>query len=419
MKKIFSLRLMGCYIMYVWNRAQMDSVRQWAASLTYTSLLAFVPLLSVSFAIFSAFPAFKTFKNSFQDYIFSNFSPSEEMGAQIQSYFNSFISATGTLPTIGVMFLAITSVLLLLTINIAFNRIWHVRRTQSLIGRLLMFWSVLTIVPILLGAGLSILPIVQNFVVDVADEVVGHGQTENIVNNILTSRYLLPVIFEFLALLFLFMVVPNATVSFKDAFWGALGGALALEILKSVFGLYLNNSSYTNIYGAMALVPIFLLWVFTCWNIILFAAVAVASMPEWRAGMRDIRDIKIDVYNQFDTALSILNALWCKQQEGGRLQEAKIIKEYNLTPWLVYSVLPILEEAGWIQRVGQNSWVLSRDLSSVAMFELFEMFLSDNQQGQITSHHDWEQKLTTLMKDVRKIRRDIMKEDIQNFFKQS
>ncbi len=420
MFKILKINLLWRFIIYVWNRGQMDSVRQWAASLTYTSLLAIVPLLSVSFAIFSAFPAFKTFKKSFQDYIFTNFSPSEEMGVQIQSYFNSFISATGTLPTIGVLFLTLTSVLLLLTINIAFNRIWHVRRTQSLIGRLLMFWAVLTIVPLLMGAGLSLLPIVQNFVIDFADDVVGSEQmVSNAVDSFLTNRFVLPVIFEILTLLFLFMVVPNATVPFKDALLGALGGSLALEILKSVFGLYLSNSNFTNIYGAMALVPIFLLWVFTCWNIVLFSAVAVASLPEWRAGMRNVRDIKCDVYNQFDTALSVLNALWLKQQEGGRVHEAKIIKEYNLTPWLVYSVLPILEVAGWIQRVGQNSWVLSRDLSRVQIFELFELFLSDNNNHpNLHNSHNWEQKLIGLMKNVQQVRRDIMSEDIQNFFKQ-
>lgn len=415
--KLFSPRLAWRFVVYIWNRGQMDSVRQWAASLTYTSLLAIVPLLSVSFAIFSAFPAFKNFKQAFQDYIFANFSPSEEMGLQIQSYFNSFVSATGTLPTVGVMFLAVSSVLLLLTINIAFNRIWHVRRTQSLIGRLLMFWSVLTIVPLLMGAGLSILPIIQNFVIGVADEVVGHEQTASFMDGLLGSRFFLPFIFEVLALLFLFMVVPNAAVAFKDAFWGAVGGAVALELLKSVFGLYLNNSNYTNIYGALALVPIFLLWVFTCWNIILFSAVAVASLPEWRAGMRDVKDIKVDVYNQFDTALSVLYALWVKQQEGGRMMEAKIIKDYHLTPWLVYSVMPMLEEAGWVQKIGQSAWVLSKNLAYVKLFELFEMFLSDNVQN-INNYHEWEQKLSRLMGQVTQTRRDIMNDDIAQFFSQ-
>lgn len=405
------------FCIYVWQRGQLDSVRQWAASLTYTSLLAFVPLLSVSLAIFSAFPTFQNFKQGFLDYVFTNFSPSEQMGQLIQSYFNSFVSATGSLPALGVFFLVVTSILLLLTISIAFNRIWHVKRTQSLINRLLVFWAVLTLVPILMGAGLSIFPILQKTVTEITGEVIGQEEAvKNTLNNLIASRFFLPVIFEILALLVLFMVVPNTPVPFKDAIWGALGGAVALEILKAGFGLYLSNSNFTNIYGALAIVPIFLLWVFTCWNIVLFAAVSVASMPEWRAGMRRVKDIKVDVYNQFDTALSVFNAVWEKQQFGGRVREADMIKKYKLTPWLVYTVLPIIEQNGWIQRVNNNGWVLSRDLDTIKLYELFELFISDNTHTKNIDVHSWDHRLTALMQDVRLKRRDIMEESIEAFF---
>lgn len=405
------------FCMYVWQRGQLDSVRQWAASLTYTSLLAFVPLLSVSLAIFSAFPTFQNFKQSFLDYVFINFAPSEQMGAMIQSYFNSFVSATGSLPALGVVFLVVTSVLLLLTISIAFNRIWHVKRTQSLINRLLVFWAVLTLVPILMGAGLSIFPIIQNIIAEVTGEVIGQEEAvKTTLNNLITSRFFFPVIFEILALLVLFMVVPNTPVPFKDALWGALGGAVALEILKAGFGLYLSRSNFTNIYGALAIVPIFLLWVFTCWNIVLFAAVSVASLPEWRAGMRRVKDIKVDVYNQFDTALSVFNAVWEKQQYGGRVSEGDIIKKYKLTPWLVYTVLPVLEQNGWIQRVNNTGWVLARDLDTIKLYALFELFISDSTHNKDENIHNWDNRLTALMQDVRLKRRDIMDESIEAFF---
>lgn len=405
------------FCIYVWQRGQLDSVRQWAASLTYTSLLAFVPLLSVSLAIFSAFPTFQNFKQGFLDYVFTHFSPSEQMGAMIQSYFNSFVSATGSLPAVGVVFLVATSVLLLYTITIAFNRIWHVKRTQSLINRLLVFWAVLTLVPILLGAGLSVLPIIQKTIAEVTDGVIGQDEVvKTTLDNLLTNRFFLPVIFEILALLVLFMIVPSTPVPFKDALWGALGGSFALEILKAGFGLYLTNSNFTNIYGALAVVPIFLLWVFTCWNIVLFAAVSVASMPEWRAGMRRVSDIKVDVYNQFDTALSIFNAVWEKQQYGGRVSEGDIIKKYKLTPWLVYTVLPVIEQKGWVQRVNNNGWVLSRDLDTIKLYELFELFISDSTHNKDENIHNWDNRLTALMQDVRLKRRDIMDESVEAFF---
>ncbi len=401
------------YILYIWQRAQKDSVRQWAASLTYTTLLAIVPLFSVSFAIFSAFPAYQNLKTDIQSYFLEFFVP--EVGPQIKDSFETFVSSTGSLTAIGIVFLVVTSVLLLLTINIALNRIFHVKRDKALVPKLLMFWAVLTIVPMLLGAGLSLIPIIQGVFTS------NLGESSMVINtwidNLLQSRYILPVILETCALLVLFMAVPNTHVPFKDAFRGALLAAVVLELLKAGFALYLKNSSYSTIYGAFATVPMFFIWLFFCWNIILFAAVIVASMPEWRGGVRKIEQLRIDAYSQFHTAIAFLNGLWEKQKVGGRAFEPTLIAQYCLVPWILHTVTDELEKEGWIQQVGERGWVLARDLDGVALYELFEIFVSDRPHKNQYNNQQWQGALDNIMRDIQEERQQVMHAPVSQLFK--
>ncbi len=400
------------YALYIWQRGQQDSVRQWAASLTYTTLLAIVPLFSVSFAIFSAFPAYKNLKSDIQNYILSYLLP--EAGSQIKESFESFVSSTGSLTAIGVIFLVVTSVLLLLTINTAFNRIFHVKRDKAIVPKLLMFWAVLTLVPLFLGAGMSMLPILQNLFID------NLGESSKFINSwldsLIKSRYILPLLLETIALLILFMAVPNTYVPFKDAIKGALIGAVALEILKLGFAFYLKNSNYSTIYGTFATVPIFFIWLFLCWNIILFSAVIVASIPEWRAGIYKIEQVKIDVYSQFHTAIIFLNGLWKTQKVGGRAMEYQLIVDYKLVPWILNTVTTTLEKEGWIQQVGDRGWVLARDLDHIALYELFEIFVSDSPRHRDYNNQHWQASLDDIMLKVQEERKHIMDKPISALF---
>ncbi len=400
------------YVLYIWQRGQQDSVRQWAASLTYTTLLAIVPLFSVSFAIFSAFPAYQNLKGDIQSYILSYLVP--EVGSQIKENFESFVSSTGSLTTIGVIFLIVTSVLLLMTINNAFNRIFHVKRDKAIVPKLLMFWAILTLVPLFLGAGMSMLPIIQNLFID------NLGESSKFINswldNLIKSRYILPLLLETFALLILFMAVPNTHVPFKDAIKGAFIGAISLEILKLGFTFYLKNSNYSTIYGTFATVPIFFIWLFLCWNIILFSAVIVASMPEWRTGIHKIEQVKIDVYSQFHTAIAFLNGLWKTQKTGGRAMEPKLISDYKLVPWVLHTVTNVLEKEGWIQQVGDRGWVLARDLDHIALYELFALFVSDRPHHQDYNNQQWQSALDNIMLQVQNERKHTMDKPISALF---
>ena len=138
---------------YAINRFLHDDGQQRAAALTFTSLLAMVPLLAVSFAIFAAFPAYESLKGRVQSFLFEQFVPS--VGAEVQGYLEQFTAQTGQLTAVGIVFLAVSAVMLLMTISSTFNRIWKVKQTRGVISRLLVFWAVLTLTPMLFGASSS------------------------------------------------------------------------------------------------------------------------------------------------------------------------------------------------------------------------------------------------------------------------
>jgi len=147
-------------MVYVANRFLSDQCTVRAASLTYTTLLAIVPLLAISFAIFSAFPAFDSLQMKVQLYIFENFVP--QVGDTVLGYLEGFTKQTGKLTTVGIVFLVVTSVMLLLTISNAFDAIWRAKRERTQVGRLLVYWAVLTLAPLLLGASVSLSPAISS-----------------------------------------------------------------------------------------------------------------------------------------------------------------------------------------------------------------------------------------------------------------
>ena len=142
------------FFTYVFDRFTFDACQQRAASLTFTSLLAMVPLLAVSFAIFAAFPAYSRLKGEVQSYIFENFVP--QVGDVIQEYLETFTQQTGGLTAVGILFLVFTAVMLMVTISNTFNVIWRARRRRNTVARMLVFWAMITLAPMLFGASLSI-----------------------------------------------------------------------------------------------------------------------------------------------------------------------------------------------------------------------------------------------------------------------
>lgn len=258
---------------YVLRRIGEDRCMQAAAALTYTTLLALVPLAAVGFAIFSAFPRFSAMRSQVEDFVFENFAP--HAGESIRTYLTTFLGNTQGLTVLGVIFLLASAVLLLSTIENTFNGIWRAKARRPLTIRLLAYWAILTLGPLLFGASLSISSYMWGQMIAAGGEV-ARGPAA-------VAGRIFPFLMEICGFAVMYMVLPHATVRARNAFVGAVVAAVLFEALKKAFGIYVQMfAGYQTIYGAMATVPLFLLWIQLSWTVALLGGIVTASLPVWR-----------------------------------------------------------------------------------------------------------------------------------------
>lgn len=262
-------------VLFAFTRLMRDNLTQVASSLTFTTVLAIVPLLAVILSLFTAFPLFTDFKESLDAFLTNNLMP-PSMSENIMSYLNAFAQQASRLTTIGVGFLVVTSIMLMMTIDEALNKIWHIRRQRPISQRILVYWAILSLGPIMLGASLWATAFL-------AREKFGLTDDLSLLSSILVS--LIPILLSVIGFTLLYLVAPNGKVALKDALIGGFTTALLLEIMKAGFTYYITRfPSYTLIYGTFATIPLFLLWIYLSWLVVLFGASVTAIAPQIRLG---------------------------------------------------------------------------------------------------------------------------------------
>ena len=272
------------FLAFLFRRVQNDTIFRVSASLSYTSLIAIVPLFAIGLAIFSAFPGFVAIKEQFQDFILKNFVPDIEQ--EISHYFVDFLNATAQMTTIGVIGLVITSILMLSTIENSLNFIFKVYKPRNIKTKITLYWTVITLGPLLLGTAFSLksyLFTLQKFMPD----------------DIVTSPFflsgLLPTLITMLTLIMVYVLVPNKKVKFTNAVIGSITAVILFWFLRKGFGLIiLKSATYKTIYGALATLPIFLIWMYLAWAVVIFGAVVTAALEEFQQqeGREETRIIK-------------------------------------------------------------------------------------------------------------------------------
>ncbi len=352
------------FMRFIATRFHQDRCVQIAASLTFTTLLSLVPLIAIALAMFSAFPVFEDFSGQIKAYIVSNLMP-DMAGKVITEYMRQFTESALRLTAVGIVFLAVTAMLMMLTIDHAFNAIWRVSRPRPLIKRLVVYWAVLTLAPLLVGASLSLTSWLIGLSMGYARHipVLGVGALK-----------VLPVLFTTLAFAMLFRLVPNRHVPYKHALIGAIAAALMFESMNRVFGYYISHfSTYKLVYGAFASVPIFLMWIYLSWLTILIGAVIAASLSYWRA----------PVTQHLSSADQLLSALRVLQIMANGLQQGRVstLLELSGSLHLGYDVLErILEKlanADMVRKAEEQGWLLMRDASHIRAAELSRLFVLD------------------------------------------
>ncbi len=348
------------FLVYVYERGVRDQFLRVAASLSYTSLLALVPLLAIAVATFSAFPAFADVRGQLQEFISTSLLP--DAGQSVHVYLQRFVSATGGLTAIGVVGLGVTAVLMLTTIETAFNTIYRVAQARPMISSVLIYWAVITLGPLLLGASLSLSGSLDQW----RHAVEGAVPPEvSFVGRTLTS-----LAFTFVFLTVLFQMVPNRPVAWKDA---AIGGAVAAVLFLAVrngFSRFVaNGETYRTLYGALAVIPLFLVSMYLSWAVVLFGAVMTAALPEWRAKMA-ARGAAKGTGADLGMALDLLATLREAQKSGDMVKRKQVLLSVAAAEAQVELVMKGLNDAGFVARDENGRWLLARDLAETPMSDL-------------------------------------------------
>jgi len=244
-----------------------------ASSLTFTTVLALVPLFVVGLSVFAAFPMFGKFQDTIQRWLIDSLVP-ESISRQVLSYLTQFSRKASRLGSVGLVAVVMTAVALMVTIERTLGQIWRIDRQRPLAQRVLLYWSAITLGPLFLGASLAITSYVVTASRDVVDVLPG------------IVRWLLDGIEFFLLVACvsgLYFYVPYTRVQWRHAVTAAFLTAGGIEIAKKLLAVYLTQiPTYSVIYGAFAAVPILLVWIYVMWVIVLLGAVIAASMPEVR-----------------------------------------------------------------------------------------------------------------------------------------
>ncbi|HWA14165.1 MAG TPA: YihY family inner membrane protein [Burkholderiales bacterium] len=363
-------RLLGHFVVLVYRRFKEERCFQLCGSLTFTSMLAMVPLVTIMLTVMTAFPVFDNLIEVLKVFVSNNFMP-QASSKLVTTYMQQFAENAARLTAVGIVFLGVTSIMLVLTIDRAFNTIWRVKRPRPLIQRVLIYWSVLTIGPILVGASLSI----SSWLVS---QSMGFGRQYS--ELIVAVFKLLPLFFTSVAFGFLYRTVPNRQVAVLDAVVGGIIAALAFEAMKSAFGLFIIHfSNYRSVYGSFASLPIFLMWVYLSWVVVVFAAVITAVLPYWRSGGVLL---KHEPGSQFVEAVELLKLLYRAYLEGSVLNLQQLRTSLRLSWEDAEAILDKLVAAGWVAKLQGNGWVLARDASGIRLNEVFRLFVFGKEAAQ-------------------------------------
>jgi membrane protein len=349
------------------ERFREDRLGLTASSLTFTTLIALVPLLTVMLAIFSAFPMFASFQTALEKYFLQSLVP-DTIARPVLGALTQFATKAARMGSVGLGALVLTALALMLTIDRALNAIWRVPRPRPLAQRVLVYWAGLTLGPLLLGVSLSL----TSWALTAGKGLVGAPPGGVAVLLEIVEFALLGA-----GMSGLFHYVPNTHVRWRHAIAGGLFVAVGLEVAKRVLAWYVGSmGTYSAVYGAFATVPIFLLWIYVGWLIVLWGAVIAAYAPS--LSMRVLR-MPNAPGQRFTLALAVLAALARARRGDARgLATHDLAAAIATDPLQVEPVADTLVALDWVARLdekGSQRLVLLADPASTRARPLIDAML--------------------------------------------
>lgn len=348
------------FIHYITYKFIQDDCFESASALTYTTLLSIVPLMTVSLVVVKEIPYFQDLWSDSEQYIFRHFVPAT--GLEVQKYLQEFVNHAGELTMVGILFLIFSSMVLIYTIEITFNRIWGVRADRGIFETTVLYLAILICAPILMGLSFVLssylwsLPLLQKTISSVG-----------LVNHVIR---LTPYFITWVCFTFLYVLIPNCRVQVKHALLGGLLAAILFEIAKRLFASYVARINFnTLIYGTFATIPLFLFWLYISWLIILLGAQIASAISFHRFVAPDSNQ------SRFVQAYKWLYIFWQAQRKDKALFPHELFQEEGrLTNSDPYSQLYRLKKNGWVKKLASGAYTLSVDLDQITLYDFYHAF---------------------------------------------
>lgn len=350
------------FALFVARRLRDGRCLEAAGSLTFTTLLAFVPFLAIAVSVLSAFPIFEQFSNQFKIFLLTNLVP-DSAGKIISVYMRQFADNADRLTAMGTLSLVVTALAMMFTIDTTFNRVWRVRKQRPWLVKTLIYWAVLTLGPLILGISLTL----TSWLAAQGASADSHGFIRAVLGS---SSFFL----SLAAFALLYRVVPNCPVPNRHAAVAALCAALAFEWMKTLFGWYIKQfGTFKLVYGAFASFPIFLLWLYITWVIVLGGAVISAALSYWRGGAW--RRVPHPGQRLHD-AVHLLLALEQARLNGEIMKLSTLRRQLSLGQDELHELLERLAEKGWVQATRNEGWLLAIALDRILLKDLYHLLVT-------------------------------------------
>ena len=352
---------------YALHRFNRDGCFAASSALSYMTLVSLVPLGVIALGILSIFPNLATLRQELLGFVFRNFVP--QISEQAAWWFQYFAESAAQATAIGVVGIAATGILLLITVEDQLNALWRVTAPRPWGQRVFTYWTLMTLGPLLIGMSLTL-----STYLDTAARRAGLDPAALVQ---LTSSWthffarLVPPVLELIACTLLYCIIPNCLVRWRDGVLGAAVAAVAIEISKIAFVFYIGQvSSYQTVYGTLAAIPIFLLWMYVSWVAVMLGAVVAANLATWRVDERLAHVSSGGVRLGF--SLALIAALARAQRRGLTCRTASLAQELGVATSVVDEHLQTLARGGFVAPTQEGGWVLSWSPEAATLNDLYE-----------------------------------------------
>ena len=260
----------------IWERNRGQNLQQVAASLAFTTTLSLVPMLTVASILIGYLPSVIRIKYAFQAWLLDTYMPGG-LNEQMFNYLDQFSAKAQGLTLLGLSGLVITTIMTMVVIESAFNQIFRVTKRRPILKKVAIYSAATILGPILLGVGTYLSGLLLS---------ASEGWTESLSLGLSLIATIVPVLLAIAVFTVVYKILPYERILWADAFSGAIVAGIAFELMKFGFGLFLTNTAfYKTVYGAFAIFPLALLWIYLTWWITLAGAVLVANLPSIRSGV--------------------------------------------------------------------------------------------------------------------------------------